>query len=103
MEQTRDEKVIVAQEPKPTTTSSPSSSESIKPTKEISPAPSFDETMRKDPKYDSAVDEKDLGMKESSSTDLERSEDEKPVPKWKQLLRKYKWVFHVFIWMLFTA
>ena len=102
MEQPRDEKVIVAEEPKPTTASSPSS-ESIKATKEISPAPSFDNTMRKDAKYDSGIEEKDLGLKSSSSTDLERAEEEKPVPKWKQLVRKYFWVFNLLLWMLMTG
>lgn len=104
MEQHRDEKVIMTEEPKPTTmatTPSPSS-ESIKAPKEITPVRSFDDNMHKEPKYDAAVDEKDLGMKNSSSTDLDR-EDAAPVPKWKQLLKKYLWVFNLLLWMLMTG
>lgn len=105
MEQHRDEKVVstteaTSEQPKISRTPS---SESIKRTEKITPAPSFDDGLRKEPKYDSAVDEKEIGLKDTSSNSMDRENEETTVPRWKQQLHKYMWVINTFLWLVFTG
>jgi len=71
----------------------------------ISPAPSFDEAMRKDGgvKYNSAVNEKDIDLENTRTGSLEGESEEPHVPTWKRYLRKYMWVVNTILWLVMTA
>jgi CNT family concentrative nucleoside transporter len=81
-------------------------SDSIGAHEKITPAPSFDETMRKDGgdvKYNSAVDEKDLGLEGTKSADMEGDAEEAPISKRKALMKKYMWVLNTVLWLVMTG
>ena len=111
MEPTREEKVVQTTPEQThiqndTRHNAPSpASDSIGANEKISPAPSFDEAMRKDGemKHNPAVDERELGLRGTTTSDAAVESEEKPVPKWKQLRRKYMWVFYTFLWLVMTA
>jgi CNT family concentrative nucleoside transporter len=107
MESNRGEKVVAApqQEQRGEPISQSPASGSIGANEKISPAPSFDEAMRKDGevKYNS-MDEKELGLKGTNNSDVAAEyEEEKPIPMWKKMLKKYMWVVNLFLWMVMTA